>query len=248
MRWLLVLMIASCGSNVPESAAPASEEGPAEVSEGEESAGFESHEPAADPIENPSAADVSCRADCTRGESTCGRWVGRDPMTWEACPPVCCDPSNPASAKSVTLRELAQSVERDNASATISSLGGHRISPQCVGVEWEPLSNARERGTCDAGWVHLGEVRAHLDLLITRVVDNPDASGAVLVLRAETPGEGWKRAMRTAVRAAWDEILGEMAEFEEMRPDQLHFELGQVRLVLQDDGARLARISRSLRR
>ena len=240
MRIFLVLLIA-CGSS-PEPSPEADTTG-SESAEAREPVTPDSAEPTE--TETAETPPASCNVQCMRDESPCGRWVGADPMQWEECPVECCDMSNPVSARPVELHELAYAASRDNASTTITALGRHRISPRCEDVEWEPLPNDRERGTCPSGWVHLGEVRAELSLEITRVASNTSASSAVLHLRAETPGEAWTSAMRTAVRAAWDETLGEMAIAEEMRPDQEIFELGGTRFTLREEGARLSRITRS---
>lgn len=239
MRYLLVLVLA-CGATEATSSesATGSEQQPQPTS--------------VEPVETEDDAvvptTVTCNRECMPDETPCGRWVGSDPMEWRECPLECCDPSNPVSAKPVRLHELVRAVERNDAPDTIRALGRFRISPRCGDVEWESLPNERERGTCPAGWIILGEARAELSLEITRVAANTDASSAVLHLRAETPGDAWVDAMRAEVREAWNQILGEMAVAEEMRPDQEIFELGRARMTLSQEGARLTRMTRNLPR
>lgn len=185
------------------------------------------------PVEVP---PPSCNVWCTPGDGPCGRWVGEHPLDWQECPIECCDMTDPVSAKPLTLEDLVHAAGRGAAPAVIRSLGRHRISPACVGIEWAPLPDQRERGTCPAGWVHLGAVRAELVVEITRAVGDGRDSTTVLHLRAETPGEGWTDAIHAALRAAWD-ALGEEAE---LRPHQQVFDVGDARVTLSADGARLA--------
>ncbi len=221
MRSLVLVALLACG---PAAADPAPE------SEGSEGPPVEPASSTAEPEPEPPSEvpPPSCNIWCMRGDGPCGRWIGQDPMEWIECPLECCDMSDPASAKPVTLEELVDAASGGTAPATIRSLGGHRISPQCVGIQWESLPGDRERGTCPAGWVHLGRVRATLSVEVTRAVGDGTDSTTVLHLRAETPGATWTSALEDAANDGVRQPNGEW-----------HF--AEVRMTLTAEGADLTR-------